>query len=132
MVMFSFSNGVNLDLTSLMTDASDQVLAALREALADPVFGDGISNLQELKVVATNASDVAQAILRLYESHRRTNERLASVDAVLTRDAPSDMQTAYEAVRDFSTPITTSMHSTMQRKPWRRKSGAAGRTGCND
>lgn len=100
-VMFALAGGFNLDLSSLMTDASDRLVADLREALADPVFGEGLPNLQELKTVATNAPDIAHALLRLYESYRRTNERLASVDAVLTRDVQGGMQTAYEEVRDF-------------------------------
>ncbi len=100
-VMFALANGFNLDLSSMMTDASDRLVAALREALADPAFGEGVPNLQEIKTVATNAPEMAHAVLRLYESYRRSNERLASVDAVLTRDAQSGMQTAYEEVRDF-------------------------------
>lgn len=100
-VMLALAEGFNLDLSELMTDASDRLLAGLREALADPVFGEGAPNLQELKTVASNAPDMARAMLRLYESYRRTNERLASVDAALTRDPQSGMQTAYEEVRDF-------------------------------
>lgn len=100
-VMLALADGFNLDLSSLMTDASDRLLADLREALADPVFGEGVPNLQELKTVAANAPDMARAMLQLYETYRKTNERLASVDAVLTRDPQSGMQTAYEEVRDF-------------------------------
>lgn len=100
-VMLALADGFNLDLSELMTDASDRLLADLREALADPVFGETAPNLQELKTVAANAPDMARAMLRLYESYRRTNERLAGVDAALTRDPQSGMQTAYEEVRDF-------------------------------
>jgi predicted transcriptional regulator/transcriptional regulator with XRE-family HTH domain len=100
-VMLALADGFNLDLSSLMTDASDRLVADLREALADPVFGEGVPNLQELKTVAANAPDMARAMLQLYETYRKTNERLASVDAVLTRDPQSGMQTAYEEVRDF-------------------------------
>ena len=100
-VMLALADGFNLDLSSLMTDASDRLVADLREALADPVFGEGAPNLQELKTVAANAPDMARAMLQLYETYRKTNERLASVDAVLTRDPQSGMQTAYEEVRDF-------------------------------
>ncbi|KKC37962.1 Cro/Cl family transcriptional regulator [Devosia epidermidihirudinis] len=100
-VMLALADGFNLDLSSLMTDASDRLLADLREALADPVFGEGVPNLQELKTVAANAPDMARAMLQLYETYRKTNEKLASVDAVLMRDPQSGMQTAYEEVRDF-------------------------------
>ncbi|QDZ12536.1 helix-turn-helix domain-containing protein [Devosia ginsengisoli] len=100
-VMLALADGFNLDLSELMTDASDRLVADLREALADPVFGEAVPNLQELKTVATNAPDMARAMLQLYESYRKTNERLAGVDAALTRDPQSSMQTAYEEVRDF-------------------------------
>ncbi|MCZ4344750.1 helix-turn-helix transcriptional regulator [Devosia neptuniae] len=100
-VMMALADGFNLDLSELMTDTSDRLLADLREALADPVFGEGVPNLQELKTVAANAPDMARAMLALYETYRKTNERLASVDAALTRDPHSGMQTAYEEVRDF-------------------------------
>lgn len=100
-VMLALVDGFNLDLSELMTDASDRLVADLREALADPVFGEGVPNLQELKTVATNAPDMARAMLQLYESYRKTNERLAGVDAALSRDPQSGMQTAYEEVRDF-------------------------------
>ena len=100
-VMMALADGFNLDLTSLMTDGSDRLLADLREALADPVFGEGLPNLQELKTVTANAPDVARALLGLYETYRKTNERLASVDAELTRNPQAGLQTAYEEVRDF-------------------------------
>lgn len=100
-VMMALAQGFNIDLSTLMTDGSDRLLADLREALADPVFGETLPNLQELKTVAANAPDMARAMLQLYESYRKTNERLASVDAVLTRDPQNGVQTAYEEVRDF-------------------------------
>lgn len=100
-VMLALADGFNLDLSELMTDASDRLVADLREALADPVFGEAIPSLQELKTVAGNAPDMARALLQLYENYRKTNERLASVDAALTRDPQSGVQTAYEEVRDF-------------------------------
>ena len=100
-VMLALAEGFNIDLSSLMTDASDRLLVDLREVLADPVFGESAPNLQELKSVAANAPDMARAMLQLYESYRKTNERLASVDAVLTRDPHLGIQTAYEEVRDF-------------------------------
>jgi predicted transcriptional regulator/transcriptional regulator with XRE-family HTH domain len=100
-VMLALADGFNLDLSELMTDASDRLVADLREALADPVFGEAVPNLQELKTVATNAPDMARALLQLYESYRKSNERLASVDAALMRDPQSGVQTAYEEVRDF-------------------------------
>ncbi len=100
-VMLALSNGFSLDLSELMTDGSDRLVADLREALADPVFGETMPSLQEMKTLATNAPDMARAMLALYETYRKTNERLASVDAALASDPFSGLQTAYEEVRDF-------------------------------
>ncbi|ODT66532.1 MAG: Cro/Cl family transcriptional regulator [Pelagibacterium sp. SCN 63-23] len=100
-VMLALADGFNLDLTSLATDASDRLVIDLREALADPVFGDSLPNLQEVKIVASNAPDMARALLQLYGAYRRGNERLAGMDAALARDPQSGVTTAYEEVRDF-------------------------------
>jgi len=100
-VMLGLADGFGMDLSGLMIDASDRLLSDLREALADPLFGDALPNLQELKTVSVNAPDTARALLRLYETYRKTTERLAGVDAVLTRDPSSGIKTAYEEVRDF-------------------------------
>lgn len=100
-VMLALADGFGLDLSALMTDASDRLLSDLREAIADPLFGEAVPSLQELKTVSTNAPDMARALLRLYETYRKTSERLAGVDAVLNRDPSSGIKTAYEEVRDF-------------------------------
>ncbi|UYN99092.1 MAG: DUF2083 domain-containing protein [Devosia sp.] len=100
-VMLALSEQFNLDLASLSTDASDRLVVDLREALADPVFGDAAPNLQDVKTVATNAPDIGRAVLQLYEAYRKTNERLANMDAALARDPQASVQTAYEEVRDF-------------------------------
>ena len=100
-VMLALADGFGLDLSALMTDTSDRLLADLREALADPVFGDAVPSLQELKTASVNTPDMARALLQLYETYRKTSERLAGVDDVLTRDPSSGIKTAYEEVRDF-------------------------------
>ncbi len=100
-VMLAMAESFGLDLSALMTDGSDRLLADLREALADPLFGDQAPSLQELKTVSTNAPDMARSLLRLYETYRQTSERLAGVDAALARDPTSGIKTAYEEVRDF-------------------------------
>lgn len=100
-VMLALSEHFHLDLASLATDASDRLVLDLREALADPVFGEAVPHLQDLKTVVSNAPDMARAMLALYDAYRKSNERLAGMDAALTRDPGSSVQTAYEEVRDF-------------------------------
>ncbi|MBN9304679.1 MAG: Cro/Cl family transcriptional regulator [Devosia sp. 67-54] len=100
-VMVALTGAFNLDLASLTADSSDRLLADLREVLADPVFGETVPNLSELKAAALNAPDISRALLQLYESYRKASERLASADAALLRDPSAGIQTAYEEVRDF-------------------------------
>lgn len=100
-IMLALAQNFDLDLGELMSDSSDRLLADLREALADPVFGDTVPGLIEQKTAATNTPALTHALLRLYETYRKTNERLASVDAALDGGASRGPQTAYEEVRDF-------------------------------
>lgn len=100
-VMLALSEHFQLDLASLATDASDRLVIDLREALADPVFGEAMPNLQELKSVASNSPDMARALLALYGAYRKSNEQLAGMDAALSRDPQRGVTTAYEEVRDF-------------------------------
>jgi XRE family transcriptional regulator, fatty acid utilization regulator len=100
-VMLALADRFDLDLSTLMSDTSDRLIADLREALADPVFGDAAPGLMELKTSATNTPAIAHALLRLYEAYRKANERLTSVDDALAREPSGVMQTSYEEVRDF-------------------------------
>lgn len=100
-VMFALARNLHIDLSRMMTDEADRLLADLREVTADSLFGNAKPSLQELKTLATNAPEAARAMLRLYEAYRKTNERLASVDAALANDPSKGSQTAYEEVRDF-------------------------------
>jgi predicted transcriptional regulator/transcriptional regulator with XRE-family HTH domain len=100
-VMVSLAERFNIDLSTLAADTSDRLVLDLREALADPVFGEAVPNLQELKTVATSAPDMARAVLALYGAYRKSSDTLAGMDAALARDPQSNVQTAYEEVRDF-------------------------------
>lgn len=100
-VLVALAEQFSLDLSDLITDKSDRVTAALREAFADPVFGDAAPGLIETKNFANGAPDSAQALLRLYEAYRKASERLAGVDAALQSNAAQGLQTSYEEVRDF-------------------------------
>src|SRR3569833_366559 len=61
-VMVALTGAFNLDLTSLTADSSDRLLADLREVLADPVCGETVPNLSELKAAALNAPDITRAL----------------------------------------------------------------------
>lgn len=99
-VMIGLAERFGLDMSELMTDRSDRLLAGLREALGDPVFAGDVPALSELKSVTVSAPDTAHALLRLYASWRQRTERLASVGAG-TAYGEGTSRTAWEQVRDF-------------------------------
>ncbi len=98
-LMLTLAENFGLDLGELTSEGADRVLADLREAMADPLFGAAAPGLIELKSLATSAPDTARALLRLYEAYRKVNERLMGADAAMV-GAPG-LQTSYEEVRDF-------------------------------
>jgi predicted transcriptional regulator/DNA-binding XRE family transcriptional regulator len=100
-MMLALAHGFNLDLADLGEDNSGRLLAALREAMADPAFGEAAPGLQDLKTLTYSSPDIARAILRLYEVYRKATERLTSLDDVLARQPASALQSPYEEVRDF-------------------------------
>jgi XRE family transcriptional regulator, fatty acid utilization regulator len=58
----------------------------MREALADPVFGDSAPPLADLRLAASNAPALARAFLELHRAYRQSHERLASLDEALGRE----------------------------------------------
>ncbi|VAW23036.1 Propionyl-CoA carboxylase regulator [hydrothermal vent metagenome] len=100
-LMLGLAEKFNLDLGDLMSDKSDRILADLREALADPVFGETVPGLLEIKSITANYPAFAHALLRLYGAYRKTSERLSGFDAAITSSASQGMPSAYEEVRDF-------------------------------
>lgn len=99
-LMLTLAENFGLDLTELTSEGTDRVLADLREAMADPLFGEAAPGLIELKSVAASAPDTARAMLRLYEAYRKASERLLSADAAMGGPG-GGLQTSYEEVRDF-------------------------------
>lgn len=100
-LMLTLAENFGLDLTELTSEGSDRLLADLREAMADPLFGEAAPGLIELKSVAASSPETARAMLRLYEAYRKANERLLSADEAMVGGPGGGLQTSYEEVRDF-------------------------------
>ena len=100
-LMLGLAEKFNLDLSELISDKTDRLLADLREALADPVFGEAVPGLIEIKSTTANSPAFAHALLRLYGAWRKTSERLSVFDAAMTSSAEQGTPGAYEEVRDF-------------------------------
>lgn len=100
-VVLALAQEFGFDVTELTTGDSERLVADMREALADPVFGDTAPPLADLRLTASNAPSLARAFLELHSAYRQSHERLASLDEVLGRDGRDSVQSPWEEVRDF-------------------------------
>ncbi|MBV1904405.1 MAG: helix-turn-helix domain-containing protein, partial [Marinosulfonomonas sp.] len=85
-VVLALAHEFGFDVTQLSTGDAERLVTDMREALADPVFGDVQPPLADLRLAASNAPALARAFLELHRSYRQTHERLASLDEALGRE----------------------------------------------
>ncbi|WP_370158924.1 helix-turn-helix domain-containing protein, partial [Salipiger bermudensis] len=88
------------DVTELGQGDSERLVSDMREALADPIFGES-PPLADLRLTASNAPALARAFLELHRAYRQTHERLASLDEALGREDAQLQPSPWEEVRDF-------------------------------
>jgi predicted transcriptional regulator/transcriptional regulator with XRE-family HTH domain len=100
-VVLALAQEYGFDVTELTTGDAERMVADMREALADPVFGDTAPPLADLRLTASNAPALARAFLDLHSAYRQSHERLASLDEMLGRDGQGSAQSPWEEVRDF-------------------------------
>jgi hypothetical protein len=99
-VVLALAERFGLDIAELSHGEGERLLAALREALADPVFAGAAPTAQDLRLVAQNAPQIAHALIACHQAYRRNSEQLASIDAALGGGGAAEL-TPYEEVRDF-------------------------------
>jgi XRE family transcriptional regulator, fatty acid utilization regulator len=100
-VVLALAQEFDLDLAELASGATERMVADMREALADPVFGPTAPPLADLRLVAANAPNIARAFLALHHAHRQLQERLAQLNEALGRDERPHLPLPWEEVRDF-------------------------------
>ncbi|MFQ8430603.1 helix-turn-helix domain-containing protein [Amaricoccus sp. W119] len=100
-VVLSLAEEFGIDVTELAAGTSERLVADMREALADPVFGDIGPPLSDLQLVAANAPNLARAFLTLHRAHRQDRERLARLNETLGREDNPLNPLPWEEVRDF-------------------------------
>ncbi|WP_424969472.1 helix-turn-helix domain-containing protein [Dinoroseobacter sp. S76] len=100
-VLLALAQEFGFDVTQLSTGEAERLVTDMREALADPVFGEGAPPLADLRLAASNAPALARAFLELHRTYRQTHERLASLDEALGREGSSLQPSPWEEVRDF-------------------------------
>ena len=91
----------NFDVNELAVGEGERLVTDLREVLADPVFQDAVPPQVDLRLVASNAPQVARAFLALHRAYVQANERLASLDAALDQDGIRAGASPWDEVRDF-------------------------------
>ncbi|MCR8546674.1 short-chain fatty acyl-CoA regulator family protein [Salipiger sp. P9] len=99
-VVLALAQEFGFDVTELGQGDSERLVSDMREALADPVFGE-TPPLADLRLTASNAPALARAFLELHRAYRQTHERLASLDEALGREGAQLQPSPWEEVRDF-------------------------------
>ncbi|RPE72053.1 hypothetical protein EDD53_1192 [Pacificibacter maritimus] len=100
-VVLALAQEFGFDVTELSTGDAERMVTDMREALADPVFGDGTPPLADLRLAASNAPALARAFLKLHGVYRQSTERLASLDDALGQNESAARPSPWEEVRDF-------------------------------
>ncbi len=100
-VVLALAQEFGFDVTELSTGDAERMVSDMREALADPIFGDTSPPLADLRLTASNAPALARAFLELHSAYRQTHERLASLDEALGREDSRTQTSPWDEVRDF-------------------------------
>lgn len=100
-VILALVQEFSFDVSELAVGDGERMVSDLREALADPVFRDGVPPVVDLRLVASNAPALARAFLTLHRSYLQANERLASLDEALGHSDVRPGASPWDEVRDF-------------------------------
>lgn len=100
-VVLALASEFGFDVTELNVGEAERMVTDMREALADPAFGELDPPLADLRLTASNAPNLARAFLHLHRAYRQTHERLASLDEALGRQDARIAVSPWEEVRDF-------------------------------
>jgi len=99
-VVLAMAQEFGFDVTELSVAEADRMVVDMREAMADPVFGEA-APLADLKLTASNAPALARAFLNLHRAYRHGQDRLASLNEALGQDSTGIDPQPWEEVRDF-------------------------------
>ncbi len=99
-VVLAMAREFEFDVTELSVAEADRMVADIREALADPLFGEA-PPLADLQLTASNAPALARAFLNLHRTYRHGQDRLASLNEALGQGTTGLDPQPWEEVRDF-------------------------------
>ncbi|NNU80820.1 DUF2083 domain-containing protein [Halovulum dunhuangense] len=75
-VLMALTDAYSVDWRDLINEDGATRLADLRNAVTDPIFGDGAPDLQELRAALDHAPRLADLFLQLYQAHRSTLDKV--------------------------------------------------------
>lgn len=78
-VLMALSDAYGVDPKTLVQDQDAVRLADLRAAVRDPMFGDGIPDLQELRGAIDHAPQLVDRFLDLHAAHQALTERVTQM-----------------------------------------------------
>jgi XRE family transcriptional regulator, fatty acid utilization regulator len=87
-MLMALSDAYGVDWRDLIKDESSTLLADLRNAVQDPVFGETPPDLQELRAAIDHAPRLVGHFLQLYRSHRSALEKMMRLGS---EGMPDDM-----------------------------------------
>jgi len=99
-VLLRIAKVFDVELGSLIDDEDARLIADLREAMSDPVFGGEPARLAELRTAVDASPDLVRRLLVLFRSYQQLNDRMQWLSENLSVP-PSAPNFPYEAVRDF-------------------------------
>ena len=97
-VLMRFSDVYGVDWRDLVEDDTPNLLADLRNAMQDPIFGDEKADLQELRAALDHCPKLARNMLRLHKTYRVLSERILTTDPSDDSEAPSMFGVSPEAI----------------------------------
>ena len=90
-----------LDWRQFDNDEATRRLAAMRDAIADPLFADPPPPPEVLNRSIEQQPFLADRFLRLHAAYRRSEERLQIIDDAIANDVPGGGRLPWEEVRDW-------------------------------
>ncbi len=97
-VLMRFSDVYGVDWRDLVEDDTPNLLADLRNAMQDPIFGDEKADLQELRAALDHCPKLARNMLRLHKNYRVLSERILTADSLEAAAAQPMFSVTPEAI----------------------------------
>lgn len=86
-MLMAVSEAYQVDWRKLVNDPPRNLLVDLRNALQDPVFGDAVPDLQELRAAIDHAPRLVECFIKLHGDHSGTLDRIMRQDSEGAKEA---------------------------------------------